>query len=71
MLYRSGLSEPSRLRSLDQRQVFISGTTKMWPIRFVEGSQPGKRKKDDIGRENVLTNQVQQKHSRFHQKLMG
>jgi hypothetical protein len=43
----------------------------MWPIRFVEGSQPGKRKKDDIGRENVLTNQVQQKHSRFHQKLMG
>jgi len=26
---------------------------KMWPIRFVEGSQPGKRKKDDVGRENV------------------
>jgi hypothetical protein len=26
----------------------------MWPIRFVEGSQPGKRKKDDVGRENVL-----------------
>ena len=21
----------------------------MWPIRFVEGSQPGKRKKDDVG----------------------
>jgi hypothetical protein len=26
---------------------------KMWPIRFVEGSQPGKRKKDDVGRKNV------------------
>jgi hypothetical protein len=42
----------------------------LWPIRFVEGSQSGKRKKDDVGRENVLTNQVQQKCSRFHQKLM-
>jgi hypothetical protein len=25
----------------------------MWPIRFAEGSQPGKRKKDNVGRENV------------------
>jgi hypothetical protein len=25
----------------------------MWPIRFVEGSQLGKRKKDDVGRENM------------------
>jgi hypothetical protein len=37
----------------------------MWPIRFVEGSQPGKKKKDDVqvhvGRENVSTNQVQHK----------
>jgi hypothetical protein len=26
----------------------------MWLIRFVEGSQHGKRKKDDVGRENKL-----------------
>jgi hypothetical protein len=25
----------------------------MWPIRFAEGSQTGKRKKDNVGRENV------------------
>ena len=43
---------------------FISGTTKMWPIRFVEGSQPGKRKKDDVGRENVLGTELNQRRKR-------
>jgi hypothetical protein len=38
---------------------------KMWPIRFVEGSQPGKRKKDDVGRKNVSE---REKRARYEQE---
>ena len=37
----------------------------MWQIRFVEGSKPGKIKKDDVGRENVSE---REKRARYEQE---
>jgi hypothetical protein len=38
---------------------------KMWPIRFVEGFKPGKKKKDDVGRKNVSEHE---KRARYEQE---